>query len=31
MVHNPWWELHSNVGGHKECILEDIPRLLEGY
>ena len=24
MVHEPWWELHSNMGGHEECILEEV-------
>ena len=31
MVHEPWWELHSNMGGHEECILEEVPRILQGY
>lgn len=30
MVHEPWWELHSNMGKHEECILEEIQRLLLG-
>ena len=29
MVHEPWWELHSNMGRHEECILEEIPRLCQ--
>jgi hypothetical protein len=22
MVHEPWWELHTNLGRHETCILE---------
>lgn len=28
MVHEPRWELHPNMGGHEEHILEGVPRLL---
>lgn len=30
MVHEPWWELHPNMEGHEEHILEEVPTLLQG-
>jgi len=30
MIHDPWLELHSNVGRHEGCILEEVSRLLQG-
>ena len=29
MVHEPRWELHLNMGGHEENILEEVPGLLQ--
>ena len=29
MVHEPRWELHSNLGRHETYILKTIPRLLQ--
>ena len=29
MVHEPRWELHPNMGGREEHILEEVPRLLQ--
>ena len=30
MVHEPQWELYTNLGTHETCILEKVPILLQG-
>ena len=29
MVREVWYELHPDMGGHEEHILEEVPRLLQ--